>query len=240
MMIEDVSYADGTGRIMELHLSRLVWQYGFCFDVVDMREMNRKIRINDHNLLSIMSDKELEYLKKVKNSKNILQWISGRYAVKSAFFKYKLERQSIIDLKCVDVLKGADSAPYLLQYPDINASITHSFPYCIGAVSQKKIGIDIEKIFVPEDSLIQYFFSDKEKELLASLMNADEYSTKSTILWTRKEAVSKLLRLGMKVNFKELDTLQNEIHYYDKNRDCIRLSSFVCRDFCLSFAVIQT
>lgn len=205
--------------------------------IVDMREIGRLYRAKDESLFSILSDAELEFLKELKSPKNRLQWIAGRYAVKSAFFKYKLERQSLLDLRCVDILRGADSAPYLLQYPHVNISITHSFPYCIGVVCEKKVGIDIEKIFQPEDSLIRYFYSNKEQELLMDFKDHNEYSIKSVVYWTRKEAVSKLLGLGMKMNFKELDTTSDELYLNSLYSGPIKLSSFICNDFCVSLAV---
>jgi len=99
------------------------------------------------DVLSVLSERELAHLKNLRNPKNRLQWISGRYAVKSAIFKYKAKERSIIDPRCLDVLKGADSAPFILQYSDMGVSITHAFPYCIGMVSDRAVGIDMERFF---------------------------------------------------------------------------------------------
>jgi hypothetical protein len=35
-------------------------------------------------------------------------------------------------------------------------------------VSDKRIGIDIEKVAIPEDSLIRYFYSKNEKDVLTN------------------------------------------------------------------------
>ncbi|NLP13741.1 MAG: 4'-phosphopantetheinyl transferase superfamily protein [Clostridium sp.] len=224
-------------RLLKTHLGSLTGKYGFSFHVVDMREINRKVHTRELTLSSLLSDKELQYLLGLKNKKNYIQWISGRYAVKSAFFKYKYEEQSVMDLKCVDVLRGEDSAPYILQHPDICVSITHSFPYCIGVVSNRKIGIDIEKVFNPKDALIKRYFSEGEREHLESLLGTEEYSKKATILWTRKEAVSKVLKLGMNMDFKTVDVLIDEICSIGEDKEAISMSSFTCNDFCLSVAV---
>ena len=159
----------------------------------------------------------------------------GKICGKISVFKYKLREQSLINPNCLDVLKGADSAPFILQYPDLCVSITHSFPYCIGMVWDRAVGIDMEKVFFPEKALIKHFFSHREEEFLKGIENSGEYSVKSTILWTRKEALSKLFRLGMKMDFKKLDTLEDTIIFPEKNN--VRLLSFVCNNYCISLAL---
>ncbi|WP_010249999.1 4'-phosphopantetheinyl transferase family protein [Acetivibrio cellulolyticus] len=204
--------------------------YGFEFSVVDMS----KLREKDLNLLSVLSEKEIEHLDGVKIEKNKIQWIAGRYAVKSALFKYKLERAVLMDLSCIDVLKGSNSAPYILQYPDLCVSITHSFPYCVGIVSGRRIGVDIDQINEPQESLIRYFYCDAEKVILDSFKGTDEFACQAMIYWTRKEAASKLLQLGMQMDFKNLDT-SGDRTIIDKCN--IRFESFICREFCVSIAV---
>lgn len=201
----------------------------FEYQVMDMRRVGEK----DINLLSVLSEKEIQHLHSLKIDKNRIQWIAGRYAAKSALFKYKLERAALMDLSCIDILKGEDSSPYILQYKDMCVSITHSFPYCIAIVSNKKIGIDLEQISEPKESLISCFYSDEEKTILENLKKIDEYCQRAMIFWTRKEAVSKLLKLGMKMNFKKLDTSTDTIvidNYY------IYLKSFICGEFAVSIA----
>ncbi|NLL05072.1 MAG: 4'-phosphopantetheinyl transferase superfamily protein [Clostridiaceae bacterium] len=201
----------------------------FEYEVMDMRRVGEK----DINLLSVLSEEEIRQLDSLKIEKNRIQWIAGRYAVKSALFKYKLQRAVLMDLSCIDVLKGEDSSPFIPQYQDICVSITHSFPYCIAIVSNKKIGVDLEGISEPNESLIRYFYSTEEKNILENLKKTDEYCQRAMIFWTRKEAVSKLLKLGMRMDFRELNTSKNEMtigNYY------IYLKSYICGEFALSIA----
>jgi|LSQX01.1.fsa_nt_gb phosphopantetheinyl transferase (holo-ACP synthase) len=221
-------------------LEALSPKYGFFYSVVDMKAMEDKFKNNDKGLFSVLSEAELDYLGKTRLFKNRLQWVSGRYAVKSALFKYKFKTcRSIIDLRTFDILKGANSAPFVSQYPDIGVSITHSFPFCIGIVCDRRIGVDIERINKSHGALIQYFFSHKEKEVLKNKTNDHDYSVQSMIYWTRKEAVSKLLGLGMKMNFRELDTTKEEIILDYPESINIKLSSCIKNDFCLSLATEQ-
>jgi len=205
-------------------------EYQFEFHVMDMRRIGEK----DLNLLSVLSEKELEHLDTLRNEKNRIQWIAGRYAVKSALFKFKTERGLLMDLSCIDILKGENSSPCIIQYPDLCVSITHSFPYCIGLVANKKIGIDLEKITNSKDSLIRHFYTLEEQKFLEKFRGTDEYSNRAMILWTRKEAVSKVLKLGMQMNFKKLCTLTDAVEMESRS---ICLKSFTCGDFALSIAI---
>ncbi|KNY26216.1 4'-phosphopantetheinyl transferase [Pseudobacteroides cellulosolvens ATCC 35603 = DSM 2933] len=213
-----------------LDLLREAYKYEFC--LVNMVEIEKRLEEKDLNLLSVLSDKEMEHFYSLKIKKNRIQWVSGRYAVKSALFKYKMSGSRLFDLTCIDILKGEDSAPYILQYPELCVSITHSFPYCIGIVSKNRIGVDIERVEEPEPSLIEYFYNKNEKEDLKCFEGV-QFSQKTMTYWTRKEAASKVFKLGMKMDFKGLDTSKEKISF---NNRSIRFKSAICQDFCVSIA----
>ncbi|HEY9061758.1 MAG TPA: 4'-phosphopantetheinyl transferase superfamily protein [Pseudobacteroides sp.] len=228
-----VSSLRKTEYMMRNSLDLLSGSYKFEFCLVNMTDMERRLREKELNLLSVLSEKEMDHFHSLKINKNKIQWAAGRYAVKAALFKYKMSESSLVNPSCIDVLKGRDSAPYILQYPDLCASITHSFPYCIGMVSSNRIGVDLEKAVVPEPSLIEHFYSRNEKDALKGLKGAEEYAKRAMEYWTRKEAASKVVRLGMKLNFKRLDTSRDKVVI---DNCCIRVKSVVCREFCLSIA----
>ena len=210
-----------------LDLLSCIHEFKYC--LVNMSDVERRLEERDLGLLSALSEKEIEHLEQLRIKKNKIQWIAGRYAVKSALYKYKMVGPS-----CIDVLKGEDSAPYILQYPDLCASITHSYPYCIGMVARKKIGVDIEEIRELEGSVLEHFFTSNEREQLTLLKGTEDYVRRTIIYWTRKEAASKLVKLGMKLDFKELDTSKDLVSI-DNCR--IQFKSILFKDFCVSIAV---
>jgi phosphopantetheinyl transferase len=212
-------------------LQQLSKMFGFDFDIVDMADLNNRGGLSAGEIDKILSAAEIVSLNKIKLEKNRLQWVAGRYAVKNAFSRYL---NSNMDYRSIDVLRGADSAPYIPQFPSHIVSISHSYPYCVGMVAQRKIGVDIEKISMPDKSLIKYFYTENEKHALKNCTSDDRYSGKSMIYWTRKEAVAKLLRLGMKMDFGKLDT-SNDLYY--ENNSVIKMESLECKDFCISIAV---
>ncbi|MFW6022140.1 MAG: 4'-phosphopantetheinyl transferase family protein [Halanaerobiaceae bacterium] len=230
-----------TKLILEEALEKLSNKYDFDFEIINMMNIKKEYHSNNEKYLSVLSCSEIDYLEKQKNEKRKIQWIAGRYAVKSALFKYKIRENSLLmNLSSINVLKDNNSAPYIAQYPDINCTISHSYPFCIAVVSRKNIGIDIEKIFLPETSLVNYYFNKKEKEVLKDFENAEEYSRKAIVSWTRKEAVSKVLRLGMKMDFKNLDTTEDKVYNDYIENGVINLDSFCCDTFCMSVAVADT
>jgi phosphopantetheinyl transferase len=217
-------------------LEVLAGRYKFEFELVNMDEIEHRLE-KDDGFISVFSESELNYLHSLKLGKNRIQWLAGRYAVKSALFKYKLGSRSILNLNCIDVLKGQDSASCIAQYPGICCSISHSFPYCVGMVSDRRAGVDLERIFHPNDSLVRFYYSKLEQEALISCKDKDEYSKKAMVFWTRKEALSKYFGLGMKMNFKELDTTDGFIQSDLLPGKNICLVSIESDTFCLSLAV---
>lgn len=218
-------------------LQKMEDSYSFKFHIVDMREIEKRYNVFDDTLMMLLSNSEIEYLNNLKINKNKIQWISGRYAAKYALFVYKLDNNNIMDLSCIDILKGADSAPFIVQYPSLRVSISHSYPYCIAVISECRIGIDLERVFEPEESLIRYFFCINEKNMLKNYNGVQDYSDKAMIMWTRKEAVSKLFGLGMKMNFAGLDASKDIFYSNEPYNNHIRLLSNICDDFCVSVAI---
>lgn len=202
--------------------------YEFDYFVTDMRRFIGGLDMHqDLSSALVLSERELQHLASLKNDKNRLQWISGRYAVKCALFKHKLNNAVLLNPVNIDVLKEENSSPFIVQYPAIHVSITHCFPYCIGVVSLKPIGVDLEKINETHQSLVRLFYSDGENEILKPLIGTRAYNEQAMLFWTRKEAASKLFGLGMRLNFKQFDTT---------NSTDVHLESFICNEFAVSIA----
>lgn len=219
---------ESTEYIIRDSLDSLRGIFNFEFCLVNMEYIERRLDANDSGLLSALSDRELEYVEKLRLKKNKVQWAAGRYAVKAALFKYNQA-----DSCCADVMKRNDSSPYILQYPELCVSITHSYPYCIGLVAKGRSGIDLERIMEPKASLIRHFYSSAERMTLGHCKGTEEYTEKSILYWTRKEAAAKLLGLGMNLDFRSIDTTDSIIKVNDI---AIRFKSAICGEFCVSVA----
>ncbi len=230
---------DNTYYLFNQYLDKISQMPAFDFMIIDMRKMLRLLHQNPAELSTVLSPVELEQLEKFRMPKKKLQWFSGRYAVKSALFKYKAAQKQFITLNCIDVINGINSAPYLVQYPELRISITHSYPYCIGAVSDFPIGIDLEKVIPLRASLINHYFHPNEIKHISTETDTDEYNKQAITYWTRKEAVSKLLGLGMKMDFKQIDTINDYLEINKNNFSKINLKSCFASDYCFSIATAE-
>lgn len=86
------------------------------------------------------------------------------------------------------ILYKADGTPFLSPQ-DWEISISHSFPFAIIALSDKKIGIDIEPIRTKIYNVKHRFLSPNEKEWHLNKENEIEIVT---IIWSIKESLYKL------------------------------------------------
>lgn len=94
---------------------------------------------------------------------------------------------------------GAHGKPYLLGYPDVHFSISHSGKWAACAVSDRPVGIDVQEIrpFVPK--VAERVCTAEE---LAEIAESTDPTSAFTRLWTQKEAVLKKYGFGMQGDMK--------------------------------------
>lgn len=94
--------------------------------------------------------------------------------------------------------------PFLKNYPGWYFNISHSKTAVCCVLSRKEMGIDIEEVGEYKESLAAYICNDKELE---SLHDSENKSDDFYKLWTRKEAVFKMIGSGITNDIKDiLDT----------------------------------
>lgn len=96
-----------------------------------------------------------------------------------------------------EMLYNEHGKPYLEHGPCF--SISHSGNTAVLVVSENEIGADIEKLRTPDIRIAKRSFSEEEAEL--AMLSPENF----TRLWTRKEAVLKLLGAGFSVSPKNID-----------------------------------
>ena len=80
--------------------------------------------------------------------------------------------------------------------PDIHFSISHSGNYAVCAISDNRLGCDIEKIGRVDMKIANRFFTKAECERMKSL-NFDEQKFELAKIWTIKESYGKALGRGV-------------------------------------------
>lgn len=89
-------------------------------------------------------------------------------------------------------------------------SVTHKDNYVACIVSDKAVGIDIEKIKIFDKKVLEYFFTKEEKEYILSSPNQEEEFFK---VFTMKECISKINGLGIK-SFPNFSVIKENKLYY--------------------------
>ena len=143
-------------------------------------------------------------------AKRAQEWLAGRYAVKklaTEFFNLPFIKMQV---------KNARNGVPVLQTEGGNhltISLSHRGEYAAAAISMTGdlIGIDIEKIEPREDGWAKEFFREDEIS-----ENTPEFLTE---LWAKKEAVLKLLQLGLSVPAKDVKITKNKIEFFGKTLD---------------------
>ena len=83
---------------------------------------------------------------------------------------------------------------------DIKFNISHSNDYCILAISNYEIGVDIEYVKKRSANLESRIFSDEEKKNLTDIHSFYK-------MWTSKESLVKCIGTGIISNIKEIPSL---------------------------------
>jgi 4'-phosphopantetheinyl transferase len=218
-------------------------KYEFSFEVIYLRHFMRDVFSKDKNVWGVFSEIERSIINKYENPKKRIQWMAGRYAGKMAIKKLLIKADSSdmdnIDVTKISIKNGVNLAPFIEGYPQLNISISHSYPYCLALASKHKIGVDIEKtITIVQPMLKFYYTQDEINEInkLSQLDKKNEANSLATLYWTRKEAISKLQREGMNMDFRKIDTLHDITTLHGMSIDKVRTVSIQNRHCSLSLA----
>lgn len=113
------------------------------------------------------------------------------------FLKYVLNDNNIFDYS---IFYNEYGKPYLDNNLFFNMSHSNNITACI--ISDKEVGIDIEKIKYNEKVAKRVL----NKEEMKILNNSNNKAEMFTIFWTIKESYVKLLGIGISYGLKKVDT----------------------------------
>lgn len=84
--------------------------------------------------------------------------------------------------------------PFLQDYPHIHFNLSHCRTAVLCALSDRPVGVDVERIRTARPDLVRYTMNtDEQRQIFSSVQPDLEF----TRLWTRKEAVVKLTGEGV-------------------------------------------
>lgn len=104
------------------------------------------------------------------------------------------------DVSGLQFVIGEHGKPSLAHHPDVHFNLSHCRCAVACAVADRAVGIDIERIGRYNHNVAAYCMSPEELRWI----EAEDTELRFTTLWTKKEALVKLLGTGITDNLKTI------------------------------------
>ena len=164
-------------------------------------------------------EKKAEYLSASNENRKKSILLSQGFAKEKIAEDYSLEKKNII------FSVTPFGKPYCKSHGEIYFSLSHSGDFLALAISDKDIGIDIEKIREAKENLVNRVCCKNEKD---KIFSSDKPDTEFTKIWTRKEAYLKALGTGIDRELITIDTTDKNLKFTTEIRE-----NFIVSVFCL-------
>ena len=114
------------------------------------------------------------------------------------------------DYNVLDNLKYNDYGKPYLKNKELYFNISHSYEYTVLVISNKEIGVEIEKITMRKN-VMEKICNEEEKALIKT---AEDF----TKIWVKKECYTKYLGIGLSYGLENVDTIKMP-NFIIKRRD---------------------
>jgi len=162
-------------------------------------------------------EKKREFFSATNESRKLSILISQGFAKEKISEEYNIPKSEII-------FSVSDRGkPYCKSHPHIYFSLSHSNNFVALAISDKEVGIDIEKLRPAKDALVSRVCSLREIDTIAQSENPH---IKFTEIWTKKEAYLKALGTGIDRELSTIDTTDNNLKFTTEVNDDFIVSVF--------------
>ena len=119
------------------------------------------------------------------------------------FIKYIASNYLGISQQKLDIKKNEYGKPFLANFPSIHYNVSHTKGLIVCAISDRCIGIDVEKKRTLNKGIVERFFSKSEKHYV--FLSEEYQDERFSEIWTKKEAYVKWLGMGMDMPFESFD-----------------------------------
>lgn len=93
---------------------------------------------------------------------------------------------------------GLQGKPYLIDYPDVHFSLSHSGNMAVLAISDREVGIDVQERRGYQEKVAKRFYHEKEIAEIEAISDTVGKSNCFYQMWTAKEAYIKYTGKGMR------------------------------------------
>jgi 4'-phosphopantetheinyl transferase EntD len=223
---------------MQAFLEENAQKFGFTYGIQNTAEVAARLEAEgDAFAARQLTKAEHDLFIQFQIPKRKVEWLAGRLAAKTAFSLLAQKNADWYPDDEISVLYEANGAPCIKKYPQVTLSISHSNEYALAVAAGFGIGVDIERIEARPKALEKYFFCAEEWHYLEKdCPRPAQKEAMVTWLWTRKEAVSKFLKLGGRLDFSRLNVIADRILLERPGRCEVRLISEDCVGYCISLA----
>ncbi len=211
--------------VKQLHeiIERWSQKYALSGAIIELPEIYK----NPDRYMHHFTDKEQKLLNTISNRKRKVSRIAGRLAARIALQRFDPVNFSEVTAQSIEILNDEYGKPYLTKNNNICISISHSGTCAVAVVSKTRIGVDIELLENRPEIFVSTYFLPSEQQWIRK--TGENVVYRVNCLWTRKEAVSKLLGLGGALSFRSIPVLDSESRY--------EFDSHQIQPYCISLAL---
>ncbi|NHK31684.1 MAG: acyltransferase domain-containing protein [Asgard group archaeon] len=201
-----VDFGADLSHVHEIHMEQVKRLFDIpkeaILEVVNVDQIKNKVKTDPQYLDNFLHAEEMMNFESLSIEKRRYEWVAGVIAIKTALLKISPN----IQLKEVKIEKNKLGKPFiqLKNKKPFYLSITHSNGFAVGIVdSCNNTGIDLEIKKKRDKSFVEELISSKEREFIKNQQQEinEELLTK---IWTAKEAVSKVLGVGLNIDLHDL------------------------------------
>jgi 4'-phosphopantetheinyl transferase len=187
-------------------------------------------------LIKYLHPLEHKYFATLKFEKRSNSYVLGRFVAKQAVAAFTGE----LDLAAIYIHPGIFNQPVVISDTrNVQVSISHcnNLGVALAFPEAHPMALDIEQINHDRNSAIETQTGKSEQELVGSCMLS--YDSGLTLLWTVKEALSKVLKTGLTTPFEVFEISKAErkdkyVECYFKNFAQYKSLSFIIGDYICS------
>lgn len=155
-----------------------------------------------------LAKSELRCLERLRISKRRDDWRLGRWTGKRAVAMVLGLPQNDTSLMNIEILASLSGAPeaYVGHQPaSASISVSHrdGIAACVVAQSTIPLGCDLELIETRSEAFLGDYFTEEEQAFVAR-RSASERDQLLTLLWSAKESVLKVLRVGLRADTRSV------------------------------------